>query len=92
MGGAFLAVERAHAGQQAVHLLGDLDQIILAREEGDAPRVGARAVRSTLAGILVRDLDDEGNRVADLQVGQFLAVVPVDFLFTLAIAHGQLAG
>ncbi len=44
-------------------------------------------MRSTLAGILVCHLDDEGNRVADLQVGKFLAVVPVELLGTLAAAH-----
>jgi hypothetical protein len=61
MRGALLAVERAHPGEQAVHLLVDLGEVVLAGEEGDAARIGARAVRAGLAGILVGHLDHEGT-------------------------------
>ena len=88
MRGAFLAVECAYVGQQALHLFGDCGEVFLPRKEGDAAGLAAGHVRPFLAWVFVRHADHEGNRVADLEIRQFLAVIPIELLFAATGEHG----
>ncbi len=49
-------------------------------------------MRAIRAGILVGHLDHEGNRVADPQVGQNFAVIPIERLFAAAVLDRCLEG